>query len=89
MTAGRLLQGALSNMAGSRCVSAFRTRLNPRRNAKYSTLDDIRIRFGAIANADSCPTKVRINHARHPVSRLPMASVELKPIKQMNEKHDN
>jgi surface carbohydrate biosynthesis protein len=89
VTAGRLLQGVLSNMAGSRCVSAFRTRLNPRRNVKYSTLDDIRARFGTIANADSCPTEVRIDHARHPVSRLPMASVELKPIKRMNEKHEN
>ena len=74
----RLLQGALSNVIGSRCVSVLRAKLNPRRGTKYVTLNNNQQRLGAISEADSCSMKVRVHHARHPVLCLPMASIELK-----------
>lgn len=77
LVVGRLLQGTLSNIFGSKRIAALRAKTNPRRQAKAITCDEVQARLAAIAEADGSIAQVEVANATHPVTRQSMASILL------------
>ena len=81
-TAGRVAQGALCNVIGSRSVAALRAHINPRRRVKHIACAEVRQRLAAIARADGVPEEVKVSHAAHPLTNLPLASIAIASVQR-------
>jgi len=76
--AGQRAQALAANVAGSRWTASLRDRLQPTRRAKRLEPDLVRKLLGAICRherIDCWP----VGHARHPLTRLPLASIRIGP----------
>jgi surface carbohydrate biosynthesis protein len=76
--ARRWLQGVACNMAGSRAVERIRTLANPARrekNVSAAEVNDLLIRY---AKCDAVCLRFCVEHARHPWTGLPLASMRVR-----------
>jgi surface carbohydrate biosynthesis protein len=78
-TAGRVAQGALCNVIGSRSVAALRAQISPRRRVKHIGCAEVERRLGDIDCAAGVPGGVTVAHAAHPVTNVPLASIVIRP----------
>ena len=78
-TAGRVAQGALSNIIGSRSVAALRSSISPRRRAKHVACGEIRRQLAAIGRADGLVGDPKVCHAPHPLTSAPLATIVIQP----------
>ncbi len=79
MAPGRLAQGVLANLLGTRAMSVLRHVLTPARRGKSVTPADIVARMDRFAAVASIALDYTCRYARHPITGLPLTSIELVP----------
>lgn len=76
---GRLAQGVLANLLGTQVMSGLRHVLTPARRGKSVTASDVAGRIDHFAALASLGLEYTCRHARHPITGLPLTSIELVP----------
>jgi surface carbohydrate biosynthesis protein len=77
LAAPRLLAGAASALLGSRRASRAQGLVKPARRAKAFGARDIESRIHALASVDGTTRRLAVEHARHPFTAMPLATVRV------------
>jgi surface carbohydrate biosynthesis protein len=75
---GQLLQALLANLFGSKASSALREAMTPRRGDKRLDIAAVHAFLARLAAHEGVPASNAV-HARHPLTGLPLASIEISP----------
>jgi surface carbohydrate biosynthesis protein len=79
VSAGRLLSGLASNLLGSRRGSRLARLRMPHRAGKALALEEVRAGIAQVSALDGRGSAFSVAHARHPLSRLSLATIRVAP----------
>lgn len=77
----QVVQAVVANLVGSRASAALRAVASPARRQKQVTSEHVRGELHRSSQTDDTMTP-RVAHARHPITRLPLASLRLDPARR-------